>query len=172
MKRVGIALAALAASTAGFLPAAVASDGAQLNPVVATARQATVKYHDVAAALADGYVKVGGCVELPGAGGMGFHYVNPRLAADPAIAADQPEQLLYAPGPDGSLKLAGVEYFKADADQNLATSDDRPSLAGVPFEGPMAGHGPGMPIHYDLHVWAWRANPEGMFADWNPNVDC
>jgi hypothetical protein len=23
-----------------------------------------------------------------------------------------------------------------------------------------------------LHVWAWRHNPSGMFADWNPNVTC
>lgn len=43
---------------------------------------------------------------------------------------------------------------------------------GVPFEGPMPGHGPGMPVHYDLHAWIWKANPEGTFTTWNPNVTC
>jgi hypothetical protein len=23
-----------------------------------------------------------------------------------------------------------------------------------------------------LHVWLWRHNPAGLFADWNPNVSC
>jgi hypothetical protein len=25
---------------------------------------------------------------------------------------------------------------------------------------------------YLLHVWLWRSNPSGLFADWNPNVSC
>ena len=31
---------------------------------------------------------------------------------------------------------------------------------------------PDMPIHYDLHVWAWEASPAGTFSQWNPNVEC
>jgi hypothetical protein len=23
-----------------------------------------------------------------------------------------------------------------------------------------------------LHVWVWRNNPSGLFADWNPRVSC
>ena len=34
----------------------------------------------------------------------------------------------------------------------------------------MLGHAPGMPIHYDLHVWLQKRNPSGMFAQWNPEV--
>jgi hypothetical protein len=26
--------------------------------------------------------------------------------------------------------------------------------------------------HYDLHVWLYRDNPNGMFAQFNPNVSC
>ena len=26
--------------------------------------------------------------------------------------------------------------------------------------------------YWYLHVWAWRKNPEGMFADFNPAVQC
>lgn len=25
---------------------------------------------------------------------------------------------------------------------------------------------------YELHVWVWRENPSGPFADWNPTVSC
>ncbi len=27
-----------------------------------------------------------------------------------------------------------------------------------------------MPRHYDLHVWAWKHNPAGLFAPFNPKV--
>ncbi len=31
-----------------------------------------------------------------------------------------------------------------------------------------------MPNHWDLHVWAWAHNPNGMFAQFNPSpaVSC
>ena len=25
---------------------------------------------------------------------------------------------------------------------------------------------------YELHVWAWKDNPNGAFADWNTSVSC
>lgn len=110
------------------------------------------------------------CVAAPGLGTMGIHYARPSLLGG-GLDARQPELLLYVPSDDG-LRLVGVEYFKIDADQNLTTDDDRPSLFGQPFDGPMEGHQPGMPRHYDLHVWLWQANPAGMFAQFNPNVSC
>ena len=72
----------------------------------------------------------------------------------------------------GRLGGRELEYFTVDADQDLATDDDRPTLFGVPFDGPMLGHTPEMPIHYDLHVWLYRHNPAGTFAMWNPRVRC
>ena len=66
--------------------------------------------------------------------------------------------------------LVGVEFFSADGVPG--TDDDRPSLFGQPFDGPMPGHFPGQPDHYDLHVWLWRFNPAGMFAQFNPRVSC
>jgi hypothetical protein len=91
---------------------------------------------------------------------------------DPAIDPLQPEILMYLPDRSGELKLVAFEYWKADADGSLLTSDDRPSLFGVPFDGPMPGHGPTMPVHYDLHVWVWEDNPAGLFAMWNPSLAC
>jgi len=139
---------------------------------LADVRRATAEYRDVDRALEAGYVRVSDCVEVPGAGAMGYHYLNPALANDAAIDPRKPEQLLYAPKPGGGLRLVGVEYFKADADQDGSTTYDRPTFSGVQFDGPMAGHGPGMPIHYDLHAWLWKHNPNGTFAQFNPGVSC
>lgn len=36
-------------------------------------------------------------------------------------------------------------------------------------------HGPmthGLPLHYDLYAWVWQGNPDGLFADYNPNAHC
>ncbi|NEA68145.1 hypothetical protein [Streptomyces sp. SID12488] len=71
-----------------------------------------------------------------------------------------------------SRRLVAAEWIVVDKDQDLATDDDRPSMFGVPFDGPMLGHAPGMPIHYDLHAWVWKNNPSGTFARWNPTVTC
>jgi hypothetical protein len=38
-----------------------------------------------------------------------------------------------------------------------------------PGEPPPRIEGAGI---WALHVWLWKHNPSGMFADWNPNVTC
>jgi hypothetical protein len=43
---------------------------------------------------------------------------------------------------------------------------------GQSFDGPMPGHNPDMPVHYDLHVWLYKYNPAGLFAAWNSRVNC
>ncbi len=162
--RIGISLLALllVCADAGAAPGVTDADTLQQ---LASVRQATVKYHDITRALADGYIPVSGCETLPGVGAMGIHYLNPALASDLAIDPTRPEILLYAPSEDG-LRLVGVEYFVANVGQ------PHPQLFGRVFDGPMAGHGPGMPEHYDLHAWLWQANPQGVFAAWNPRVSC
>ena len=173
MKRlIIVAAAALAAITAGAVAAVASNDSPAVKSALATAKAATAQYQNVDAALAAGYVPVGACTEVPGLGAMGIHYLHPGYASDSVIDAAKPELLLYLPKPGGRLVLIGVEYFKADADQNLSTDGDRPTLAGVPFDGPMAGHEPGMPVHYDLHAWVWRHNQGGVFAQFNSKVDC
>ena len=136
------------------------------------ARAATRKYRNVAVARAAGYAAGGECAQDPKYGGMGVHYSNEELLADGQLDVTKPEVLVYEPMPSGKLRLGAVEYFQADADQDLATDPDRPYLFGLPFDGPMLGHEPGMPIHYDLHVWLYRHNPAGLFAAWNPRVHC
>jgi hypothetical protein len=151
---------------------AVAGDGA-LPAELQDVRAAVARHHSFEEARNDGYsIRAGEpCVGSP-AGVMGVHVNNAGLMADPALDPERPEILLYLPNEDGKLKLVAVEYWKADADQNLATSDDRPSLFGQPFQGPMPGHNPTMPIHYDLHVWVAEENPSGVFAQFNPSLAC
>jgi hypothetical protein len=133
---------------------------------VKAVRVATARFHSPEQALRAGYLASPECVASP-AGGMGFHYENPALMADPAVDAARPEILLYAPGADGDLELVAVEYFRDAGAGAMA-----PTLYGQTFDGPMAGHHPGMGVHYDLHVWVWQDNPSGTFAQFNPDVSC
>jgi hypothetical protein len=129
-------------------------------------RVATARFHSPEQALRAGYHATPECVASP-FGGMGVHYENPALMADPAVDAARPEILLYAPGADGELELVAVEYFRNASEGAMA-----PMLYGHAFDGPMPGHHPGMGTHYDLHVWVWQDNPSGTFAQFNPDVSC
>jgi hypothetical protein len=145
---------------------------------LAAARRASARYHRVEQAIADGYVPTDECVESPD-GGMGYHYIHPLLIAEPPDPA-KPQALVYAPSPSGRLRLAAVEYFVFVFEGGAPwfgpgappSSPSTPHLFGQPFDGPMEGHGPGMPWHFDLHVWLWKHNPAGLFEAWNPNVSC
>lgn len=168
------AAAVLASAALAATLTVTASADASQQSELAKVRAATAKYHDIQVAEAAGYQLASPCVvdeELPFDGVMGYHYVHFGLFGAPLDPA-KPAALLYLPDKQGKLHLAGVEYFKVDEDQDLSTDGDRPSLFGVPFAGPMEGHGPGMPIHYDLHVWVWKHNPSGMFTEWNPAGSC
>jgi hypothetical protein len=137
---------------------------------LAALKKSLAPFKDVSVAEAAGFIPVSGC-EVSDEGGMGVHYLNPALAAQAPDAA-MPSILLYEPTDDGSMRLLGAEWFQVDADQDVHTDGDRPTLFGKAFDGPMPGHNPMMPVHYDLHVWLFDSNPAGVFAPWNPSVDC
>lgn len=176
----GVGTTAAVAAALAAQPAANATSGhgepaaqhsrAGAGHSIADLKQSLRKYQDVAVARAEGFVPASECTESP-EGGMGVHYLHPARAAAPVDAA-APAILLYQPTADGGLRLMGAEWFQADADQDVTTDDDRPALWGRPFEGPMPGHDPMMPVHHDLHVWLYDSNPAGVFATWNPSVSC
>jgi hypothetical protein len=173
MKLTALAVAGFLAivASAVLVAPALSGDGA-LSPELQGVRAAVANYHSLEQAERAGYSAAGEpCVVLPG-GTMGIHAVNFALLTDGVIDPLRPDILLYAPKGDGRLELVAVEYFKADADQNLATDGDRPRLFGQPFDGPMPGHNPTMPIHYDLHVWVAEFNPSGVFSQTNPSLSC
>ena len=162
-----IALIAAGAVFAGVLAWAAAAAPDDLQ----RAKSASARFHSLVQAERAGYVPDPFCVpappDFPPGGAMGYHFENVALMEDAVLDPTQPEMLLYERKPNGKYRLIGLEYY-IEADQ--VTS--RPSLFGVPFEGPFDPHHPGMEVHYDLHVWLWKDNPAGLFAPFNPNVSC
>lgn len=182
----GLSAAAVAALLAGCTPdAAIAPEPGQsaaLMPTSAFAsmgasglaeiRAATARYHQVEAAIADGYASTVACAALPGVGAMGIHYVNAALRDDADFDATHPEVLVYEPQKNGQLRLVAVEYLVWRANWDAAHPGTSPSLLGNDFYRSFGPAAHGLPDHYELHAWLWRHNPDGMFAQWNPNVTC
>lgn len=140
------------------------------GPLIRIARQATAAFQDVEAAEAAGYALSSGCVSGPEEGAMGVHYGNGLLVEDGQLDATKPEVLVYEPR-NGRLQLVAVEYVVL-AEQWDANNDHPPVLQGQHFHFVPAPNRTGLPAHYELHVWAWKRNPHGTFADWNPRVRC
>ena len=140
-------------------------------------RRATARFHNIATAETAGYVLLKDldgitCIDMPGLGGMGVHYVKPELIANPAIRAGSPEALVYAPDRDGTLRLAALEYLVDRAAWD-AQHPRRPHLfRGHPFDLTPAPNRFGLDPFYSQHVWAWKANRAGLLAMWNPAVKC
>lgn len=149
-------------------------------------RAALSKYQSFDKAVAAGYSVAGQpCVASPD-GAMGYHAANQALIAAAVNDPTQPPILVYIGKPNGELKLVAAEYF-AVALANTESGprpwfeatpppdgffNSAPSILGQTFDGPMPGHNPQMPWHYDLHAWLFEANPAGTFAAWNPAISC
>jgi hypothetical protein len=138
--------------------------------LVRDVRQATQRFQDVNAATAAGYVSAGSCASGPNQGAMGVHYVNDAFIADGALDVQRPEVLVYEQR-DGRMQLVAVEYF-VDARQWDSANPGAPVLGGQLFHYSGAPNRLRLPAHYQLHVWAWKRNPNGVFSDWNSKVSC
>ena len=178
---VGLAIVGL---TVFAIPVAARSDG---QSDVASARNATASFHDLATANAAGYsVQVADnqnltCIADPGgAGAMGIHYLNPSLVpelfdgtAAASVDAATPELLVYAPDLDGGVKrLVALEYLTIKGPWDAQHNGVPPSLFGQTFNETGAGNRFGLPAYYSLHAWIWDPNPTDLFAPWNPRVTC
>ena len=131
---------------------------------VVTLREATSKYRDLAAAEAAGYpTAMPKCIADSTMGGMGHHLIDRRLFDD-KLEIERPEMLIYAPAGNGKVELVAVEYvvpFRV-----LPATEKPPRMFGQELK-------PYQQLNYwALHVWAWRPNAAGLFADWNPAVKC
>lgn len=146
---------------------------------IAAVKAALDKYKDPIAAVRDGYYSSVGCIDFPGGGtehgameykpgAMGVHFINMGLVG-PKLDSTKPQVLLYEPVGD-KLVLTGAEWF---VPTDLAKTP--PTMLGHELMGPMEGHAPIMPAglhHWDLHVWLWKDNPNGMFHPTNSAVKC
>lgn len=168
------------------------------EPDLATVRTLTERFRDVNVALAEGYIRdpmnvcdtapmMGRSAEL---GAMGVHYFRPDLlgiSAPPNSRVsgsgthtdfNKPAILIYEPQADGSHELVAVENLVFIKAWESAGNRQPPAYRGQSFN--KMEDDPATAIdeahmfepHYDLHVWLYRDNPSGMFAQFNPNVSC
>ena len=165
-RHVALKAAAALVLCAGLVGSTSSAVAAKPNPELKRVKAATARFHSVKQAQEAGYLAPPVCVSSP-AGGMGYHFQNRALMNDGVLDPERPEILLYERAANGRYKLTGVEYY-LPARQTPAA----PVLFGQTFQGPMPAHNPSMQVHYDLHVWLWKHNPRGMFAEWNPDVSC
>ena len=186
---IGLALLSSLAGPASAGPA---------EPDLAAVRAATERFRDVKVALAEGYMadpmKVCDTADMMGRpkqlGAMGIHYFRPDLlgiTAPPNPRVDgtgthtdflKPGILIYEPRADGSLELVAVENLVFAKAWHEAGNERPPSFHGVEYDS--MKDDPETAIdeahmfepHYDRHVWLYRDNPNGIFAQFNPNVSC
>jgi hypothetical protein len=144
------------------------SDSQTLVDVV---RQATVQFLDPEVAMAAGYVPKPFCVSGPNEGAMGVHFVNPSLVPDGKLDPQKPETLVYE-SKNGRLRLVAAEFVVFKADWETQGNKQTPAVLGQLLNFIAAPNRFGFPDFYELHVWAWKDNPFGMFVDWNPRVSC
>jgi hypothetical protein len=132
------------------------------NSLAVAVREANARFSDVSVAVAEGYAPIP-CASGVDGGAMGVHYVNAKYLDDETPDIRRPQAVMYEPTVNGKMSLVAVEYisFKGPA-----------SLKGQLFSFTNAPNRYGLKPFYELHVWAWRPNPKGVFADMNPNVTC
>jgi hypothetical protein len=161
--------------TAGIQPPQVTADkgvgsgeaglSASVRSDLALLRRVTAKFHEFDEASEAGWsAQITPCMTDPGgAGGMGFHYGNVGLINGSA-SVDKPQLLLYEPEKNGRLRLVAVEYIIPYT--FVPRSAEPPVLFNQKFAQVDAFQ------LWGLHAWVWKENPSGMFASWNPTVNC
>jgi hypothetical protein len=168
------------------------------EPSLAEVRRATERFRDIKVALAEGYIRdpanmcetadmMGKPREL---GAMGIHYFRPDMlgiTAPPNPRVDgtgthtdfaKPAILIYEPQADGTLALIAVENLVFAKAWKAAGNNAPPSFHGVAYDTMIDD--PATPVdeahnfepHHDRHVWLYRENPNGVFAQFNPRVTC
>lgn len=104
-----------------------------------------------------------GCVAHPDLGGMGHHFARLEFM-DGRVNPLEPQVMLFAPAENGEMDLLGVEYIVPF--DILPETAEPPVLFNQPF------HQNHEQQIWALHVWTHRENPAGVFADFNPTVNC
>lgn len=181
---------------AGITACASGTNEPSLEEVKALAE----KYRDVNVAKAEGYTTDKKCTTAPllgfpaEMGDMGLHYVRrdllglPRKPTPPGSGRvhgtgtytdfRKPAMLVYEPQPDGSLELVAVENLVFASAWHDKFGREPPSYRGTSYvllkDKPKTkvDEAHGWEPHYELHLWVFRNNPNGMYAEFNPRVTC
>lgn len=191
------ARAAEAGDTDATGAAGTYSAGAVPDSVLTAIRAATERFRDVGVALEEGYIRdPANMCFIPAMegqpqqlGAMGIHYFRPDLLGitevEPRVAGAgthtdfmEPALLLYEPQPDGSLELIGIENLVFADAWRAAGNTTAPAFHGNEYysmnDNPYteADEAHGFAPHYELHMWLYRQNPSGTFAQFNTAVSC
>lgn len=150
----------------------IATAGQGTTPLIDQVRNATEQYLELSTALAQNFVAATPCVSGPDAGAMGVHFVRIDRVKTLVLDATQPQALIYEPMADGAMRLVGVEYIVLDANWSAAHPGTVPALQGNLLNYIAAPNRYGLPAFWEIHVWAWKQNPQGSYADWNTHVTC
>jgi len=169
------------------------------EPTLDQVRTAAARFRDVKVAEAEGYTRdpMDECVTAAdigrpaSEGAMGIHYArddllgisgppNPRVSGTGTYTDfNKPAILIYEPQADGSLQLVAVENLVFKKAWAAAGHTQPPSYQGVPYNSmeddpstPNIDEGHMFEPHYDRHVWLFRENPKGVFAQFNAKVSC
>jgi hypothetical protein len=167
------------------------------EPTLEMVLAATERFRDINVALAEGYIGEPDICETAEAmgrpahyGAMGVHYFRPDLLGitgppNPRVNGTgthtdflNPAILIYEPQADGSLELVALENLVFVEAWRAAGNTQPPTFQGVQYD--YMADDPATPLdeahmfeaHYDLHVWLYRDNPRGRYAQFNPNVTC
>jgi hypothetical protein len=191
-----LSLATLAAACA-TQPTALTTPAAG-EPTLAEVRDVTARFQDVNVALAEGYIRdpmdMCDTAEMMGKpaslGAMGIHYFRPDMLGvtappNPRVTGTgthtdfrNPAILIYEPQADGGLKLVAIENLVFQKSWAATGATKPPSFHGVAWD--RMQDDPATTLdeahmfepHFDRHVWIYRDNPNGVFAQYNPNVSC
>jgi hypothetical protein len=198
MRTILLSTSLLALGLVATFTSGAAVGAASGEPDLATVRAATERFRDVKVALSEGYIAdpTNTCdtAEMMGApaayGVMGIHYFRPDLLGitgppNPRVSGtgthtdfNKPSILIYEPQKDGSLELVAVENLVFIAAWEAAGNKAPPSYQGVPYDRMVDDPATSVDEahlfapHYDRHVWIYRENPRGVFAQYNPNATC
>lgn len=168
------------------------------EPTLAQIRAGTERFADVEKALAEGYIRDPGNIcddasmmgQPASLGTMGIHFFRPDLlgiTAPPNPRVDgvgthtdftNPSVLIYEPQEDGSLELVAVENLVFIKAWEAAGNSGPPTFHGVAWDRMVddpateLDEAHNFAPHYDRHVWLFRENPNGVFAQYNPAVTC
>jgi hypothetical protein len=196
-----LTLVAIGAAGALAAARSVAASGPRPGPdepTLSEVRRLTERFRDVNVALAEGYLRdpndlcdtatmMGRPASL---GAMGIHYFRPDLlgiTAPPSPRVNgtgthtdfrKPSILIYEPQADGGLALVAVENLVFQAAWRAAGHTGPPTFHGLQWDSMVDDPSTAVDEahmfepHFDRHVWIYRENPNGVFAQFNPRVTC
>lgn len=158
-----VAITAAIIGLVGNAKAAAKNEISDIGRDLAVVRQSTAHYHRVEVAEAEGYAPYPVARCNPGGG---VFFLNFDLLLDGVLDLEHPDALSYMPMPNGQLQLVAVFFFRvAEWDAEADDWEPAPVFLGHEME---LNIGP-IPV-WEMKIWVWANNPDGLFEYLNPRL--